>query len=94
MLKPLADHIIVQVVTEEQKTQGGIVLPDTAKEKPQEASVIAVGPGRLLDNGSRVSPEVKTGDRVIFAKYSGTEIKIDGEEYLILRESDVLAVRE
>ena len=94
MLKPLADHIIVQVVTEEQKTQGGIVLPDTAKEKPQEASVIAVGPGRLLDNGSRVSPEVKTGDRVIFAKYSGTEIKIDGDEYLILRESDVLAVRE
>jgi len=94
MLKPLADHIIVQVVTEEQKTQGGIVLPDTAKEKPQEASVIAVGPGRLLDNGSRVSPEGKTGDRVIFAKYSGTEIKIDGDEYLILRESDVLAVRE
>jgi chaperonin GroES len=94
MLKPLADHIVVQVVTEEQRTQGGIVLPDTAKEKPQDAKVIAVGPGRLLDSGSRVVPEVQAGDRVIFAKYSGTEFKIDGEEYLILRESDILAVRE
>lgn len=93
MIKPLADRIVVKALTAEEKTKGGIVLPDTAKEKPQEGEVIAVGPGRLLDNGTRVAPEVKVGDRVIFAKYSGTEVKIEGEEYLIMRESDVLAVK-
>ncbi len=77
----------------EEKTSGGIYLPDTAKEKPQEGEVIAVGPGRVLENGQRLTPELKVGDRVIFAKYSGTEVKIEAEEYLILRDSDILAVR-
>ena len=77
----------------EEKTKGGIVLPDTAKDKPQEGEVVAVGPGRILENGTRIPPEVKVGDRVIFSKYSGTEFKMDGEEYLILRESDILAVK-
>jgi len=93
VVKPLADRVVVKVLSGEEKTKGGIVLPDTAKEKPQEAEVIAVGPGRVLDNGQRVVPEVKVGDRVIFAKYGGTEVKLEGEEYLILRESDILAVR-
>ncbi len=93
MVKPLADRVVVKVLSGEEKTKGGIVLPDTAKEKPQEGEVIAVGPGRVLDNGQRVVPELKVGDRVIFAKYSGTEVKIEGEDYLILRESDILAVR-
>ncbi|BCV25918.1 MAG TPA: co-chaperone GroES [Firmicutes bacterium] len=94
MLKPLGDRIVVKAISAEEKTKGGIVLPDTAKEKPQEGEVIAVGPGRVLDNGQRLAPEVKVGDRVIYAKYGGTEVKLDGEEYLILRESDVLAVVE
>lgn len=94
MLKPLGDRIVVKAVTAEEKTKGGIVLPDTAKEKPQEGEVVAVGPGRVLDNGQRVAPEVKVGDRVIYAKYGGTEVKLDGVEYLILRESDVLAIVE
>lgn len=94
MLKPLEDRVVVKVIEEEQKTQGGIVLPDTAKEKPQEGKVVAVGPGRLLDNGTRVAPAVKVGDRVVFAKYSGTEVKVDGQEYLIMRESDILAIKE
>ena len=94
MLKPLEDRVVVKVIEEEQRTQSGIVLPDTAKEKPQEGEVVAVGPGRLLDNGTRVAPAVKVGDRVIFAKYSGTEVKVDGQEYLILRETDILAVKE
>jgi chaperonin GroES len=85
---------VVKVITAEEKTQGGIYLPDTAKEKPQEGEVIAVGPGRVLDNGTRIPPEVKKGDRVVFAKYSGTEVKVDGEEYLIIRDSDILAVKE
>lgn len=93
LVKPLADRVVVKVLSGEEKTRGGIVLPDTAKEKPQEGEIIAVGPGRVLDNGQRVAPELKVGDRVIFAKYSGTEVKIEGEEYLILRESDILAVR-
>lgn len=92
MLKPLADRVVVKVVEQEEKTKGGIVLPDTAKEKPQQAEVIAVGPGKLLDNGERAPMEVKVGDKVVFAKYGGTEVKVDGEEYLILRESDILAV--
>lgn len=93
MVKPLADRVVVKVLSGEEKTKGGIVLPDTAKEKPQEGEVIAVGPGRVLENGQRLTPELKVGDRVIFAKYSGTEVKLEGEEYLILRESDILAVR-
>jgi len=93
MLKPLADRVVVKVISAEEKTHGGIVLPDTAKEKPQVAEVVAVGAGRILDNGSRLAPEVKVGDKVIFSKYSGTEVKIDGVEYLILRESDILAIQ-
>lgn len=93
MIKPLADRVVVKPKASEEVTKGGIVLPDTAKDKPQEGEVVAVGPGRLLDNGTRVAPEVKEKDIVVFSKYSGTEIKIDGEEYLILRESDILAVK-
>ncbi|AKM17636.1 co-chaperone GroES [Geobacillus sp. FSL K6-0789] len=92
MLKPLGDRIVIEVVETEEKTASGIVLPDTAKEKPQEGRVVAVGAGRVLDNGQRVAPEVEVGDRIIFSKYAGTEVKYDGKEYLILRESDVLAV--
>ena len=94
MLKPLGDRVVVKTVSAEEKTKGGIVLPDTAKEKPQEGEVISVGPGRVLDNGERLAPEVEVGDRVIYAKYGGTEVKFDGEDYLILRESDVLAIVE
>ncbi|MDS1029339.1 co-chaperone GroES [Bacillota bacterium LX-D] len=93
MLQPLADRVIVKVISGEEKTQGGIVLPDTAKEKPQEGDVVAVGTGKVLDNGSKQPLEVKVGDRVIFSKFGGTEIKYDGQEYLILRESDILAVK-
>ena len=85
MLKPLGDRVVVKTITAEERTKGGIVLPDTAKEKPQEGEIIAVGPGRVLDNGERLAPEVKVGDRVIYAKYGGTEVKFDDEEYLILR---------
>lgn len=92
MLKPLGDRIVIELVEVEEKTLSGIVLPDSAKEKPQEGKVIAAGTGRVLDNGQRVDLEVKEGDRVLFAKYSGTEVKYEGNEYLILRESDVLAV--
>jgi len=85
---------VVKPVQAEEKTKGGIVLPDTAKDKPQEGEVVAVGPGRVLDNGSKLAPEVKVGDRVIYSKYSGSEVKIDGDEYLIVRESDILAVKK
>ncbi len=91
-LKPLGDRIVVKPVQEEERTKGGIVLPDTAKEKPQEAEVVAVGPGARNEKGDRIPMEVKVGDRVIYAKYAGTEFKQDDEEYLILRESDVLAI--
>ena len=91
MIKPLTDRVVVRALTREQKSSGGIVLPDTAKEKPQEGEVIAVGPGRYED-GQRIAPAVKVGDRVIFAKYAGTEIKVNNEELLIMRESDLLAV--
>lgn len=95
MLKPLADHVVVEIVTKEEKTASGIYLPDTAsKEKPQTGKVVAVGAGKVTDNGTRVAPEVKTGDEVVFAKYSGTEVKLDGKEYLILSERDILAVVE
>ncbi len=93
-LKPLADRIVVKVLTLEEKPRGGIVLPDTAKEKPQEAKVMAVGSGKVLENGQKLAPEVKVGDRVLFGKYSGTEVKVDGEEYLILSERDILAIVE
>ncbi len=93
MLKPLADRVIVKVLEGEERTKGGIVLPDTAKEKPQEGEVKAVGSGRVLENGTKLAPEVKVGDIVVFAKYGGTEVKVNGEELLILRESDILAVK-
>ena len=92
LLKPLGDRVIIELVESEEKTASGIVLPDTAKEKPQEGKVVAVGTGRVLDNGERVSLEVAQGDRIIFSKYAGTEVKYDGNEYLILRESDILAI--
>jgi chaperonin GroES len=92
VLKPLGDRIVIELIQTEEKTASGIVLPDTAKEKPQEGKVVAVGSGRVLDNGERVAPEVSVGDRIIFSKYAGTEVKYDGKEYLILRESDILAV--
>lgn len=95
MLKPLADHVVVEIVTKEEKTASGIYLPDTAsKEKPQTGKVVAVGAGKVTDNGTRVAPEVKAGDEVVFAKYSGSEVKLDGKEYLILSERDILAVVE
>lgn len=90
-LKPLADRVIVKPIVKEEVTKGGIVLPDTAKEKPQEGEIVAVGPGKLGDDGKRIEMEVKKGDRVIYAKYAGTEWKYENEEYLILRESDILA---
>ncbi|MCW1929442.1 co-chaperone GroES [Bhargavaea beijingensis] len=92
MLKPLGDRIIIELIEAEETTSSGIVLPDSAKEKPQEGKVIAVGTGRYLDNGTKVGLEVKEGDRIIFSKYAGTEVKYEGEEYLILRENDVLAI--
>ncbi len=92
-LKPLGDRVVVKQEPSEEKTQSGIVLPDTAKEKPQMGTVIAVGLGRVFDNGQRVPVEVKVGDKVIYAKYGGTEVKLDNEEYIILQERDILAVK-
>jgi chaperonin GroES len=91
-LKPLGDRVVVKPKAKEEMTRSGIVLPDTASEKPQEGTVLSVGPGRLLDNGKRVDLEVKEGDTVLFAKYAGTEVKLEGDEYLVIRESDLLAV--
>jgi chaperonin GroES len=93
-LRPLQDRILVQRVKEEEKTKGGIIIPDTAKEKPVEGRVIAAGIGKLSEEGNRIALEVKKGDRILFGKYSGTEVKIEGEEYLIMREDDVLGVIE
>jgi chaperonin GroES len=90
-LEPLDDRIVVEVMEAETKTKGGIVLPDSAQEKPQKAKVLAVGPGRVADDGKRIAPSVKKGDTVVFAKYGGSEIEIDGKDYIILRESDILA---
>lgn len=90
-LKPLGDRVIVKPIVKEEVTKGGIVLPDTAKEKPQEGEIMAVGPGKLTDDGKRIEMDVKKGDRVIYAKYAGTEWKYENQEYLILRESDILA---
>lgn len=92
MLRPLGDRIIIELVEVEEKTAFGIVLPDSAKEKPQTGKVVAVGTGRVLDNGTRTLPDVKEGDEILFAQFAGTEVKYDGTEYLILRESDVLAI--
>ena len=92
-LEPMADRLVVKAIQKEEITKGGIVLPDTAKEKPQEGEVLAVGPGRVTDDGTRIAMDVKVGDLVIYAKYGGTEIKVDGEEVMILRESDILARR-
>lgn len=91
-IKPLGERIVLKVMESEEKTKSGIVLPDTAKEKPQMGKVLAVGTGKLLDNGERVPLEVKEGDTVLFAKYAGTEVKLDGEEYMVIKESDVLAI--
>jgi len=89
---PLSDRILVRRMEAAEEQRGGIIIPDTAKEKPQQGEVIAVGPGRLNDDGKRVAPDVKKGQRVLIGKYSGTEVKIDGEEYIILREDDVLGI--
>jgi len=92
--RPLGDRVVVRRVKEDQKTAGGIIIPDTVQEKPQEGEVISVGPGALDDNGKRVVPEVKIGDRVLFGKWSGSEVKLDGEELLIMKESDIMGVLE
>jgi len=91
-VKPLGDKILVKRIEAEEKTKGGILLPDTAKEKPKEGKIVEVGSGKLLDDGSRAAFQVKKGDRVLFSSYAGTEVKIDGEEYLIMSEEDILAV--
>ena len=93
-LKPLQDRILVQRVEEETTTKGGIIIPDTAKEKPAEGKVVAVGNGKVGDDGKRIALELKKGDRILFGKYSGTEVKIEGDEYLIMREEDVLGIIE
>jgi chaperonin GroES len=93
-IKPLGDRVVVRVIEEEERTSSGIVLPDTAKEKPQQGEVIAVGTGKTLDSGEKVDLEVEKGDRIIFSKYAGTEVNLQTDEYLILRESDILAVIE
>jgi len=90
-LQPLADRVVVKPVAKEEKTKSGIYIPDTAKESPQEGEIIAVGPGRLTDNGKRIAMDLKVGDRVIYTKYGGSEIKIDDQELVIMRESDILA---
>jgi len=93
-IQPLGDRVVVKALARETVTKSGIVLPDTAKEKPQEGEVLAVGPGKVLDNGKRAVLEVKVGQKVLFAKYAGTEVQIDDEEYLILRETDIMAIVE
>jgi chaperonin GroES len=93
-IRPLQDRVIVKRLEEEQKTKGGIIIPDTAKEKPIEGEVIAVGRGRIADDGKVIKLDVKVGDRVLFSKYGGTEVKIEGEDYLIMREDDILGIIE
>lgn len=92
MIRPLADRVVIKVLEAEEKTPSGIVLPEKAQEKPQEGEVVAVGPGRVLENGNRLEMEVKVGDRVLFSKYAGTEVKLDGKEYLIMRQDDILGI--
>ncbi len=91
-LKPLADRVVVKPLEAEEKTAGGLFIPDTAKEKPQQGEVIAVGPGKTADDGKSIAMEVKVGDRILYGKYSGTEVRIDGTDYLIMRESDIFAI--
>jgi chaperonin GroES len=91
-IQPLQDRVVVQALQEAEQTKSGLYIPDTAKEKPQQGKVVAVGPGKLSEQGERLPPDLKEGDTVLYGKYSGTEVKVDGEEYLILRESDILAV--
>lgn len=91
-LKPLGDRVVLKLVEQEEKTRGGILLPDTAQEKPQKGAVLAVGSGKLLDSGEKIPLDVKVGDKVFFGRYSGTEVKVEGEEYLIVSERDILAV--
>jgi len=91
-IKPLADRVVIKALEESEQMKGGLYIPDTAKEKPSQGEVVAVGPGKFSDDGTRVEMEVKVGDKVLYGKYSGTEITLDGQEYLILRESDVLAI--
>ena len=93
-VKPLHDRVIVKRVEEEEKTKGGIIIPDTAKEKPVEGKIVAVGDGKVGDDGKKIKLEVKAGDRVLFGKYAGTEINIEGEEHLIMREDDIIAIVE
>lgn len=90
-IKPLGDRVVIKSLPSEEKTKSGIIMPDTAKEKPQEGEIVAVGPGKM-EKGERVALDVKVGDRVIYSKYAGTEVKYDGEEYLILKETDILAI--
>src|ERR1700726_4975761 len=94
LIRPLGDRVVVKASSRETVTKSGIVLPDTAREKPQEGEILAVGPGKVLDNGKRTTLEVRVGQKVLFAKYAGTEFKQDGEEYLILRESDIMGIVE
>lgn len=91
-IHPLADRVVVQALPETEQTRGGLYIPDTAKEKPLQGTVVAAGPGKVSDEGTRIAPEVKPGDVVLYGKYSGTEVTVDGEEFLILRESDILAI--
>jgi chaperonin GroES len=91
-IKPLADRVLIKPINPDEKKQGGIIIPDTAKEKPQEGKIIAVGPGKISDSGNKVAMEVKKGDTVLYGKYSGTEVTVDGGDYLIMRESDILAI--
>ena len=91
-IQPLSDRVVVQALDEAQQTRGGLYIPDTAKEKPQQGTVVSVGPGKLSDQGERLAPDVEAGDTVLYGKYSGTEVTVDGDDYLILRESDILAI--
>jgi chaperonin GroES len=93
-IRPLGDRILVKRIKEEEKTKGGIIIPDTAKEKPQEGKVVAVGKGKMTEQGKLLTPDVKAGDKILFGKYSGSEVKIEGEEHLIQREDDILGVLE
>jgi chaperonin GroES len=93
-IRPLGDRILVKRIQEEEKTKGGIIIPDTAKEKPQEGRVVAVGKGKMTEDGKLLTPDVKAGDRILFGKYAGSEVKLEGEEHLILREDDILGVLE
>ncbi len=91
-MKPLADRVIVKPTPAEDKTKGGLIVPDTAKEKPVIGEVIAIGPGKITDDGKKIAPEIKVGDKILYGKYSGTEVTVEGEEYLIMREADIFAI--